>query len=101
MQLLFKDVYSNYLYLINCFKLKYPPELYSPLQAGHVCSTGTVPTGNILHARACYMQFLTEYMHIVTCVLLWLTTCMLHVTCRDLGRLLHAGFSHANMMPAP
>ena len=71
--------------LLYCPVCIYPPELCSPLQAGHVCSTGTVPTGNILHARACYMQFLTEYMHIVTCLLLWLTTCMLHVTCRDLG----------------
>ena len=45
--------------------------------------------------HACYMQFLTEYMQIVTCLLLWLTICMFHVTCRDLGRffhMLHAGF---------
>ena len=45
--------------------------------------------------HACYMQLLTEYMQIVTCLLLWLTTRMLRVTCRDLGRffhMLHAGF---------
>ena len=50
--------------------------------------------------HAYYMQFVTEYMQIVTCLLLWLTTCMLHVTCRDLGiffHMLHVGFSHANM----
>ena len=45
--------------------------------------------------HACYMQFLTEYMQIVTSLLLWLTICMFHVTCRDLGHffhMLHAGF---------
>ena len=52
--------------------------------------------------HACYMQFLTEYMQIVTCLLLWLTICMFHVTCRDLGRffhMLHAGFMQASVMP--
>ena len=52
--------------------------------------------------HACYMQFLTEYMQIVTCLLLWLTTCMFHVTCRDLGRffhMLHAGFMQVSVMP--
>ena len=52
--------------------------------------------------HACYMQFLTEYMQIVTCLLLWLTICMFHVTCRDLGRffhMLHAGCMQASVMP--
>ena len=53
----------------------------------------------------CYMQFLTEYMQIVTYMLVTMAyymhvTCT--VTCRDLGHffyMLHAGFMQASVMP--